>query len=55
MSKRFVSVALLLFAISSSAFAGPRRDNSDRPERGLLDRIVQRVVHLLDTMTWPKP
>jgi len=57
MSKRLVSIALLLVALSSPMQAAPRRDDGDRNERSFLGRIVHSVVHTLEDiiLTWPKP
>ena len=57
MSKRTVSVVLLLVALSTPAFAAPR-DDRDPGIASRISRIIARIVKALapqDDMSWPKP
>ena len=57
MSKRTVSVALLLVALSTPAFAASS-DDRDPGIASRISRIVARIVRVLapqDDLSWPHP
>ena len=57
MSKRTVSVAMLLVALSTPAFAAPS-DDRDPGIASRISRIIARIVRVLapqDDLSWPKP
>ena len=57
MSKRTVSVALLLVALSTPAFAAPT-DDRDPGIASRISRVIVRIVKVLVSqgdMSWPHP
>jgi hypothetical protein len=55
MSKRFVAVTLLLVSLSMPLLAAPSRNDGDQPSRSMISRIIHRVIHALDDLSWPHP